>query len=203
MELYLLRHAQSEGNKFGIFQGTLDYPLSEEGVKQTHISLNFLKNIPFELIISSPQRRALQTAEIIAEVLNLPLKIDNKIREISYGILEGVEHNKVKKKDFYLRWLENPVKSHIEGVTDFTELDRRLEQFLKELFTEKVKKVLVVTHGGIIRALACKLTGIGYEHLWKFSVANLSLSKLEIKDEVTLRGKIKFWNLPTAGLEVT
>jgi broad specificity phosphatase PhoE len=201
MEIYLLRHAQSEGNKQGIFQGTLDYPLSEEGIRQTEKGVNFLKNIPFEVIISSPQKRALQTAQIISERLNLPLKTDDRIREISYGILEGVKHEEVKGKDFYLKWLENPVKYPIEGVTDFKGLDRTLEKFLRELLKKNYKKVLVVTHGGIIRAIACKLTGIGYENLWRFSVGNLSLSKVEIKDRENLKGKIKFWNLPTFGLE--
>jgi len=199
MRLFLLRHAQSEGNRLGLFQGRLDFPLSEEGRKQSREAGIFLKkNFEFDAIISSPQKRALETARIIAEILGLPLKVDERLREISYGILEGKKHDEVKDWKPYLKWLENPVKYPLEGVDDLNDLAGRLKSFLKDHYGV-YEKPLVVTHGGIVRAFVCLLGNIGFENLWRFSVGNVSLSSVEVKNVEPPEGKIKFLNLPTAG----
>jgi len=198
MRLYLMRHAVSEGNEKGLFQGKMDFPLSEKGREQSLKAAQFLrKHFKFERIISSPQKRALQTARIVAEVLNLPLEVDDRIREISYGVMEGLPHEEVKKWDLYPKWLENPVENPIEGVDDFEELEGRLQSFLNDLEGENI---LIVTHGGIVRALTCLVTGIGFQHMWRFSVGNCSLSLLEIKEKKPPRGKVKFFNLPVLEL---
>jgi broad specificity phosphatase PhoE len=199
MRLFLLRHAQSEGNKLGLFQGKLDFPLSEEGKKQSREAGIFLKeNFGFDAIISSPQKRALETAEIVADILNLPVKVDERLKEISYGILEGKKQSEVENWEPYLKWLENPVKYPLEGVDDFEQLRERLESFLKYAYG-RYEKPLIITHGGIVRAFICLLGNFGFERLWRFSVGNVSLSMVEVKSLKPLKGKIKFVNLPTIG----
>jgi len=200
MRLYLMRHAVSEGNEKGLFQGKLDFPLSERGIKQSHEAALFLKDrFEFERVISSPQKRALQTARIVAEVLNLPLEVDDRIKEISYGVMEGLPHGEVKKWEIYPKWLENPVENPIEGVENFEKLEERLLSFLDNLEGENI---LIVTHGGIVRALTCLVIGIGFEHMWRFSVGNCSLSLLEIKGKKPPKGKVKFFNLPVLELKI-
>jgi len=196
-EIYLLRHAQSEGNKLGLFQGNLDFPLSEEGKKQALQTAELLKKFHFEVIYTSPQRRALETAKLIAERLNLPLKVDERLKEISYGILEGRKHSEVENWEPYQKWLEDPVKNPLEGVDNLFEVQKRVLEFLKELSEEKV---LVVTHGGIVRVALCTVANIPLNSIWRFSVGNCSLTKLEIKSFEPLRGKVGFVNYPINGL---
>ncbi|NPA14530.1 MAG: histidine phosphatase family protein [Aquificae bacterium] len=195
MELYLLRHGQSEGNKKGLFQGSLDFPLSEEGKNQVLQMANFLKtqSAKRDLIISSPQKRALESAQILQKVLGVPLEIDERIKEISYGVLEGKTLQEVENWKSYQLWLENPVANPLEGVEDFASIENRLGDFLKSLSSKEGERFLIVTHGGIIRALTCMVTDIGFSKMWKFSVANASLSVLKI-DPKTFKGKIKFFN---------
>ena len=195
MELYLFRHGQSEGNKRGLFQGSLDFPLSEEGKNQVLQMANFLKpqSAKWDLIISSPQKRALESAKILQKILDLPLEIDERIKEISYGVLEGKTLQEVENLKGYQLWLENPVANPLEGVEDFASIENRLGDFLKSLSSKEGEKFLIVTHGGIIRALTCMVTDIGFSKMWKFSVANASLSVLKI-DPKTFKGKIKFFN---------
>ena len=197
MRLYLLRHAQSEGNKKGIFQGTIDLPLSAKGMEQAISAGEFLKRFKIDGIVTSPQLRAKQTAEIVSNVLDLPLEVDERLREISYGVLEGKKHKEVKNLELYLRWLEDPVKNPLEGVDDFDDLRRRLESFIKDL---KGEDILAVTHGGIVRAFICLLGGFGFSHMWRFSVGNVSLTLVEIKEKNPPKGKIKFVNLPTVDI---
>ncbi|RTZ68795.1 MAG: histidine phosphatase family protein [Aquificaceae bacterium] len=197
MRIYLLRHAQSEGNKRGLFQGSLDFPLSEEGKLQAQRAGEFLKRFEFDLVVSSPQKRALQTARIVADILGLKLKVDERLREISYGVLEGKSHREVENWSEYQKWLENPVKNPLQGVDPMDKLQERVESFLNEV-PQWGKSVLAVTHGGIVRAIICTVGNLGMENLWRFSVSNVSLSLVELKRLNPPRGKIKFVNLPTA-----
>ncbi len=191
--LYLLRHAQSEGNKLGLFQGSLDLPLSDEGKKQAIQAVEKLKEYHFEVIYTSPQKRALETATIIADRLGLPLKRDERLREISYGILEGKKHSEVREWEIYQKWLENPLKNPLENAENLFDAQRRFLEFLKELSEERI---LIVTHGGIVRVALCTVAGIPLNFIWKFSVGNCSLTKLEIKELEPLTGKVKFVNYP-------
>ncbi|HID79909.1 MAG TPA: histidine phosphatase family protein [Aquificales bacterium] len=197
MQIYLLRHAQSEGNKRGLFQGSLDFPLSKEGKLQAQRAGEFLKRFKFDLVVSSPQKRAMQTAQIVAAILGLKVKVDGRLKEISYGILEGKSHREVEDWNEYQKWLENPVKNPLQGVDPMDKLQERVESFLNDV-PQWGKKVLVVTHGGIVRAIICTVGNLGMENLWRFSVSNVSLSLVELKRLNPPRGKIKFVNLPTA-----
>jgi probable phosphoglycerate mutase len=195
MLVYLLRHGESEGNKRGLIQGKLDFPLSEGGKEQAKRAALFLKRYRFDLILSSPQKRAFETALVVSKVLEKPFKVDERLREISYGVMEGKTIKELSSWESYLRWLENPVKNTLEGVEDISSLERRIEDLLRHLEGERV---LLITHGGFIRAAACKAAAIGLEHMWKFSVGNCSLTVLEIKNKNPLKGKIKLFNLPLA-----
>ena len=199
MNIYLLRHAQSEGNKKGLFQGSLDFPLSAEGKAQAQRAGEFLKRFEFDMVVSSPQRRALQTARIVADILGLQLKVDERLREISYGVLEGKKQQEVENWEAYQRWLENPVKNPLPGVEPMDNLQPRVESFLKDIHYWG-ERVLTVTHGGIVRAVICTVGNLGMENLWRFSVANVSLSMVELKRLNPPRGKIRFVNWPTAEL---
>ena len=197
MNIYLLRHAQSEGNKKGLFQGSLDFPLSAEGKVQAQRAGEFLKRFEFDMVVSSPQRRALQTARIVADILGLQLKVDERLREISWGVLEGKKQQEVENWESYQRWLENPVKNPLPGVEPMDKLQTRVESFLKDI-PYWGERVLAVTHGGIVRAVICTVGNLGMENLWRFSVANISLSLVELKSLNPPRGKIRFVNWPTA-----
>ncbi len=196
MLLYLLRHGQSEGNRLGIFQGRLDYPLSAEGVRQAKRAAEFLRDLKIEAIYTSPQKRALQTTEIVSEVLKVPLKVEESLREISYGILEGKTHKEVENRKEYRLWLEDPINNPLEGVDDLVEVQRRVSAFIEKLSEERA---LLITHGGIIRIILCTVGGIPLSRMWSFSVGNCSLSEVELKQKSPPKGKIKLVNLPTDG----
>jgi probable phosphoglycerate mutase len=87
--IFLVRHAQSEFNEKGIFQGRLDSDLTPLGFVQARLCAEVLKNKGIELVITSPQRRAYKTAQTISDVLEVPLRVDERIREMSFGDFEG------------------------------------------------------------------------------------------------------------------
>mgnify|MGYP001765828787 CR=1 FL=1 len=91
--IYLLRHGQSTGNAQGVYQGQADYPLDETGIHQVQALATRWKagKTGFDRIISSPLKRARQTAEIIAAALGgAPVDLDENWMERNNGALSGL-----------------------------------------------------------------------------------------------------------------
>jgi len=88
-EIYLLRHAETDANKNYIVQGRMDNPINETGIKQAIDTGKYLKqlNIDFDLVISSPLKRAYKTATLINHgmVRSRPIIIDRNLIERNFG----------------------------------------------------------------------------------------------------------------------
>ena len=84
--IYIVRHGQTDYNVIGRYGGRIDVPLNEEGIKQAHELKEMLKNIKFDLVFSSPLKRAIKTAEIISDN---EIILDKRIIERDNGELEG------------------------------------------------------------------------------------------------------------------
>ncbi len=87
--LYLVRHGQSAGNAEGRFGGHSPTPLSELGLEQAEITAKTLAKEKIHVIYSSDLYRAVQTAEPLAKVLDLPIITTSAFRERKVGVLEG------------------------------------------------------------------------------------------------------------------
>ncbi|MCI9016927.1 MAG: histidine phosphatase family protein [Clostridia bacterium] len=89
MKLLLTRHGQTDWNVARKIQGTTDIDLNQTGIKQAELTREKLLNEKIDIIISSPLKRARKTAEIINKGRNIPIIIDNEIKERCFGIFEG------------------------------------------------------------------------------------------------------------------
>ena len=86
---YFLRHGETAWNKMARFQGSVDVPLNETGLRQAHEVKPFLKEESISHIFSSQLLRAKKTAEVVSEELDVPHFIKNDLQETSFGDLEG------------------------------------------------------------------------------------------------------------------
>lgn len=89
MKLLLTRHGQTDWNVAGKIQGVTDIELNETGVKQAQETREKLLNQKIDVIISSPLKRARKTAEIIKGERDIPLIIDDGLKERCFGKFEG------------------------------------------------------------------------------------------------------------------
>lgn len=141
--IYLVRHGQTDWNIVGRYQGRKDIAINKNGIEQARKIKEKLKEIKFDVIISSPLKRALQTATIITGDTNIIT--DDRIIERCNGDLEGKLKNEINDMiDF-----NNPNGSGygIENITDFR---KRIYDFLCEITDKyKGKNVLIVTHAGV------------------------------------------------------
>lgn len=92
MKLYIVRHGETVWNRHHKVQGVADIPLAENGILLAEKTGEALKNVSFDLCITSPLVRARKTAELILakQAHKVPVKEDIRIREINFGVLEGV-----------------------------------------------------------------------------------------------------------------
>lgn len=142
MNIYILRHGQTNYNVEGKFQGQVDVELNETGIKQAYQTKQLLNNINFDVVISSPLKRAIKTAQIVTDKTDI--KIDNRVIERSFGTLEG----KLGIPDFE----ENLDLYKIE---DYTSLCNRVYSFLNEIISSNsnASEILIVTHEGIAQII--------------------------------------------------
>lgn len=95
MEILLTRHGQTEWNLLKKVQGKADIELNEKGIQQAEETRDFLKNEKIDLILCSPLKRALQTAEIINQGRNIRMIIDERVSERDFGEFEGMPNTDI------------------------------------------------------------------------------------------------------------
>ncbi len=180
-KIYLLRHAQSEFNEKGIFQGRLDSDLTPLGFVQARMSASFFRDKEIEVIYTSPQRRALKTALTVGDVLGIEPVVDDRIKEMSFGVLEGRDFWKLyeQERELINRWLADPVSNPLPAQEDFSLFEKRILSFLEDLKNSAFKNILVVAHGGTLHALVCLALEIPLSKMWHIHIDNTGISLLE------------------------
>jgi len=181
----LVRHAQSEYNEKGIFQGRLDSDLTPLGFVQARLLTARIRRERPEVVITSPQRRAYKTALMISDILSVPLEVDERIREMSFGLLEGNHFWSMfeRNKEMILKWLKNPVENPLPTQEDMKSFEKRLREFMNELLQRKEKVIVIVGHGGTLHGFLCLALGFGLEKMWHVHMDNTGLSILEWNGE--------------------
>ncbi|MCI8814323.1 MAG: histidine phosphatase family protein [Lachnospiraceae bacterium] len=157
MLLYVIRHGETAWNVLRKIQGSADIPLNENGIRLAKVTGEKLKDVSFDLAISSPLQRAYQTAELVLGNRNIPIKTDARIQEISFGDLEGVQMLHVNPAHPFYNFFADayhyiPARNG-ESIYDICE---RTKEFYDELIDSsdlQDKTVLVATHGCALRAL--------------------------------------------------
>lgn len=172
--IHAIRHGETEDNKNGIFCGQRDTSLNEEGKKQADDFAQAVAGESYNLIISSPLARARETAEIIGHKLNLDIKYSDEIKERNFGQLEGKRWEDIKRDlpEIAMKISENyqpdlPEGEHVEDVIT------RVNEFLQKLDRYKGKKILIVTHTGVLRILRRELLSESAESTRKKDPENL------------------------------
>ena len=150
--IYIVRHGQTDWNLKGIYQGRMDIELNNTGNEQARKMHDELKDIKFDIVFSSPLKRAYKTAQTICDN---DIIIDNRIIERCNGKLEGKLKLDFKDTVDFTDLKEN--KYGIEPLLDFR---KRINQFLDEVtMNYKNKNILIVTHAGVSIYLKCYFNG--------------------------------------------
>ena len=149
MNIIVIRNTEAQSNVNYVVGGRCDEKLTQKGINQAKKLREKLKNIDYDIIISSPVNRAVETAEII-NYKQLPLVQDDRITERDPGSFVLKDRNLVNKSD----WNSLDKLKTKDNVETLLSLLDRTEEFLNDMKTKyKNKNILLVTHNSISRAI--------------------------------------------------
>ena len=142
---WFLRHGETDWNAQNLSQGAVDIPLNETGLAQARSASLLLRGRGIRAIISSPLSRAKVTADIAAAQLGLPVQIDDGLKEVAFGVMEGKPMS-----EWFQPWVDGLLTP--EGAESFPTLTKRAVAAVKRCIA-RPPVVLVVAHGALFRAL--------------------------------------------------
>jgi broad specificity phosphatase PhoE len=180
--ILLIRHGRSTWNAEHRIQGWADPPLDETGREQARQLAKRLTVNPPIILYTSPQIRALETATIIRDALNIPIVPDERLKEHGAGDLTGLTQDQVKERFPGLRqnWLQDPRNTHIPNGESYDTLATRVIEAFKDIVSRHRHELVgVVTHGGTLSVYLCHLIGTDGKRA-PFRFGNCSLSIIEV-----------------------
>ena len=172
MEIYIVRHGETLWNKSKRLQGSRNIDLSEVGRNEARERGKQLENVDFDVIYSSPLNRAYETACIIRGERNIPIIKDDRLREINFGINEGMEPHQLKKdkNNSFCKFFDDP-GNYVppENGESFQEVCNRTKEFMKQVIEpqrNKLNRVMIAGHGAMNKGIMCYVLKHGIDEYW-------------------------------------
>jgi broad specificity phosphatase PhoE len=167
-EIILARHGETEWNVAEIFRGRIDIELNETGIKQAELLAEYLSHLKLEAIYSSPLKRALKTAEIIADHHTLGVEIAPGLIDFNYGEWQGRPHQEVKDKykGLYAQWINRPDQVKIPAGESLDNVRERALEVINKVTAGYKGTVALVSHRVVNKVLICALLGLDNSHFW-------------------------------------
>jgi broad specificity phosphatase PhoE len=178
--VFLLRHGQTAWNKQGRVMGRTQVPLDADGIKQIQKIAPLIATLELDGIYTSPLRRAVQTARVVAEGTNLPIRKSEGLNEIAFGDWAGRHFDDLIDEELYRRFIKSPAKTVLPGGETISDVQRRGLSVIGEA-AQKVPggRFLMVSHGDVIRAILSYYMKLPLNEYRRLRVDNGSLSALQ------------------------
>ena len=165
---YLIRHGETDWNVLKRLQGHEDIPLNAAGVKQAIALAQELQNVTFQAVYASPLSRAHETAKILNRERQHMIVTDPRLKEASYGTLEGLNREEYLEKigaklseRNVLHLLDKMSFKFDQTMESYLEVYSRVREFLDEVMGHHFgEQIAIVSHGGVIRSLIATLEKI-------------------------------------------
>ena len=180
--IYLVRHGEPEEGYTKRFLGRLDPALSPKGREQARRIAERIAPLTPRRCLTSPLRRAAETADIIAETCGLEAERNDLLLEIDFGLLEGKTFKEASAlfpgtTDSWQALSDD--FSFPEG-ENFTAFNRRAAALADQVRSDPAESVLLVAHGGLLRGVLCNLLNLAANGPLRFRFAYAALTTLEL-----------------------
>ena len=186
-----LRHGEPEGTS--TYRGNgVDDPLSEKGWSQMWGAVG--NDCPWDVIFSSPLSRCRLFAEALAKKYSIPVKVDNRLKEVGFGVWEGRERAEIQKNnaDEYAAFYRDPINCRPAGAEPWAEFKSRVSSVFENMLEAfPGQHILVVTHAGVIRAAMMPVSQKSAVEVYGIKVGNASFTRFRHTESAT---KLEFCN---------
>lgn len=184
----LVRHGQTAYNLQNRFQGFLDIPLNENGLKQAKLLAKSLKDYPIDVFISSPLSRAYVTTETVAKMHGMTIAYtDDRLKEINFGDLSGLTAEECAEKfpKETKLWAESPSLANFPNGENLRDLQYRGRAALEDAVAKYPGKTIFIgAHSRLNTTIICSILGIDLEKFWQVPQSNTCVNVLKCKDGV-------------------
>lgn len=190
----LMRHGETDWNREGRVMGRHQVELNAKGRAQVESAARFAESIRPDLIVTSPLRRARQSAEIIAAGLGgIEIVEEPEIAEVLYGRWEGMTYHELVEDPHYLEYRKSPIEHPTPGGETIPEVQARgVAAVARAVSAHANQRILFVSHGDIIRTVLCHFMGLELRYFHRIRVDNATFSALQIAGNFA---ELKFLNL--------
>jgi broad specificity phosphatase PhoE len=170
-ELILARHGETEWNVGKIFRGRADVNLDAVGVKQADLLGKYLGNCRLEAVYSSPLKRALDTATIVARYQKVGVHTAEDIIDLDYGEWQSLSEQQVERlyPALLKEWHNSPHKVRIPGGESLEDVRGRVIELVNDVLSRHQGRILLVSHRVVLKVLICYLLGLDDSHFWNIS----------------------------------
>lgn len=179
MKIYFVRHGQTDWNLEQKMQGgESEKELNETGIEQAKQASEKVRNLKYDMIIRSPMKRVEQTTNLINERKDVPIIIEERIRERKLGELEG----HVVTEEIENNIWDYELNYNIQGGENLHDFEKRILEFIQEIKQKyNDKTILVVAHGGVAKLLIANFWGMPESrNLIEIDVKNCEILEFEI-----------------------
>jgi broad specificity phosphatase PhoE len=187
LQLHLVRHGETNFNRESRVQGQFDSILNDTGRLQAQSLRPTIEGLGITSVYSSSNLRARQTTEILNANLALPVAEIDDLREIYMGPWQQRLWSEFRESDptQFENFMSRPDRFYVEGAERFCELQDRGVQSIEQIISnESSGEVLVVSHGGILKAILAHYLGMELSQMWKEPLLdNCSRSVLKVDED--------------------
>ncbi|MDR0217861.1 MAG: 2,3-diphosphoglycerate-dependent phosphoglycerate mutase GpmB [Enterobacteriaceae bacterium] len=199
LQVYLVRHGETEWNLARRIQGQSDSPLTEVGQHQAHLVAQRVKSENITHVITSDLGRTRQTAEIIAEACGCEVILEPRLREIHMGVLENRELDSLNQEEEIWRksLVDGTPNGRIPKGESMNELSIRMRAALEScLDLPAGSRPLLVSHGMALVSLLNTILGLPANTERRLRLRNCSISRVDYQNSPWLASG---WIIETAG----
>lgn len=192
-EIYITRHGETEWNIEGRFQGRGNSELTLQGIAQAKSLGQTLDDKKIELIITSPLKRAQETAKLARGDRDIPIVVLDSLSELDLGTWEGayLRQLEVTEKENYYKYWNEPFEYKPNGGESYRELIARIREAMTSVFhIAKGRRVLIITHGMALMAVLHVITGTDFNEIIKKRVLKQASITKTLAEEVD--GEIRY-----------
>lgn len=181
-EIILLRHGSTGFD--GRYVGTTDVSITDEAKTQITNRLKSLRSMNPDLILCSPMRRCRETLQ----ALQIPREAEflEALKEIDFGHWELKNFTEIQEEEPETvdQWLDSPATFCFPKGECFATFTARIEMVYRRLVQSSESRIMVVSHGGVIRYLLCHLLGLSKENYGAFEVQAGTYSRVILRDSI-------------------
>ncbi len=184
--LFLVRHGETVESARRAYSGRRDVPLTEHGREQARRAGERLRDAGVDAVYSSPLGRAVDTSRLIGAATGAPVRVDERLTEIDYGPLEGLDREGARERfgGPYQGWREDPMGSPMPGAEPLPKALERARSATSEAIAA-ARCPVIVGHQGILRLVLAALGQIEPDDYFE--------TRLEEADPIEIAEPVVTW----------